>query len=526
MNRFLPALLTVALLAGSCFAQPHTWSSDKVPSVTGLVRTLAEEVLKEARIDRDDPTALLTRRGTRSTAYLSALLLMRNEPGDAEFAAAALDELLKWQITDPTHDYSFGNWPKYKIDEPTDDPKIDQNWREFVACGLILIREHFSDRLPAELLPRIDHALLLAAQGAALRDVRHTYTNIAIMSSFLMQYVGVTQNMPELAAQGAQKAEAFNDLYLQCHTFTEYNAPTYDGVSLRALAMWRAMGPTPRMRELGAELEEALWRDIAEHYHVGLRNLVGPYFRAYAIDSTTKHTPTSLWIALLLDNLDQSPLPLESPTKSSEMHEIAFPALLGVQASQQVIDRLRTVPHDLTLQREVPVARPEIFLRIDPDSGGPDRYLITATLQPNWMMGAALGYDGNFNQFVAATLHWMDDQGRVNWIMLPGVVNAAPMVEGSTLTIRRGHCGSKLVLLAYIPDWHPPQVVMDTQWNLPGAGMVLNVTPSAGQMHVQPLPDEDRDTYTRDTTPNLLELSLAVPDDAQPDDVLLTIEVP
>jgi hypothetical protein len=78
--------------------------------------------------------------------------------------------------------------------------------------------------------------------------------------------------------------------------FAEYNSPTYYGIDLYALALWRRHPPTPRFREWGEHVEATLWRDIARWFHPGLRNLCGPYSRAYGMDMTTYVGMLGLWL--------------------------------------------------------------------------------------------------------------------------------------------------------------------------------------------------------------------------------------
>ena len=90
-------------------------------------------------------------------------------------------------------------------------------------------------------------------------------------------------------------ANAIEALFRQQQGFSEYNSPTYYGVDLWALALWRGSA-SPLLQTAGLRLEAALWRDIADFYHPGLYNLCGPYDRAYGMDMMRYASLLGLWL--------------------------------------------------------------------------------------------------------------------------------------------------------------------------------------------------------------------------------------
>jgi hypothetical protein len=81
-------------------------------------------------------------------------------------------------------------------------------------------------------------------------------------------------------ADWKQSSAAWNEsvysLFLQHNAFFEYNSPTYYGVDLYGLALWRDYGSTARMRQIGSEMEATLWRDIADFYQPTLSTSPAP----------------------------------------------------------------------------------------------------------------------------------------------------------------------------------------------------------------------------------------------------------
>ena len=79
------------------------------------------------------------------------------------------------------------------------------------------------------------------------------------------------------------------------------------------LALWRSYGSTPRIRTIGSEMEAGLWRDIANLYQPDLRNISGPYDRAYGMDMESYVSVDGVWMRTVLD-AKNAPLPVISAT--------------------------------------------------------------------------------------------------------------------------------------------------------------------------------------------------------------------
>ena len=137
-------------------------------------------------------------------------------------------------------------------------------------------------------MTRIDAAIARAIRGEGSDRIVATTRNIALMQAWLLSEYGDR-------AHGERLAAAVEDLYRSEGGFREFNSPTYYGVDLWALALWRRSS-SPRLMAAGQRLEADLWRDIAAFYHAGLRNLCGPYDRAYGMDMTRYASLLGLWL--------------------------------------------------------------------------------------------------------------------------------------------------------------------------------------------------------------------------------------
>lgn len=149
----------------------------------------------------------------------------------------------------------------------------DPNWRSFIGTTFALILDEYSDRLPQALTKRIEASIALSIEGEKRENrLSPSYTNIALMHGFLQTWAGRRLNRPEWVTEGERFCTEVYNLFSENGTFPEYNSPTYYGVDLYGLGLWRAYGVTPNVRRMGADMEAALWRDIALYYHAGLKN--------------------------------------------------------------------------------------------------------------------------------------------------------------------------------------------------------------------------------------------------------------
>ena len=407
-------------------------------------RQLVEGVLPETRPPWD--ARRFAEQGTRGATYIAAGLLWRDGAQDRAAAAAILRGVLDLQYEDGPDSKLHGVWRTRRSEtEP------DSNWREFIGCGLILILETFPDRLPADVVQAMQAALLRAAVGAARRNVGAGYTNIALMSAFLLDYVGTRQKRDDLQQAGRAKAEAIYELFGRHKTFNEYNSPTYYGADLMALALWRAHACSARMRELGRAMEADLWRDIGAFYHAGLRNMCGPFVRAYGMDMTRYCAVTGLWIALAVGDPALAPWPASGGFHQGERIYGPIFALLRPQVPDDVLPQLREFSGPRRFERTFEATQ------------------VTVLIEQQLMMGAAT-MKRRWEQHHPATIYWLAaPQQPVGWILLTGLNDGvAPVVADRSLELRRPTKSDEPIqFLLWAPGLDETAVAADC-WNLPG----------------------------------------------------------
>ncbi|GLS26481.1 hypothetical protein [Marinibactrum halimedae] len=268
----------------------------------------------------------------RAATWCALGLLHRNASGDIEKASDMLTAVLSHQINAPGK-YYHGAFVRRFL-SPEEYNKLDlfnlsssyfdYNYREFVGNAFILMLIEFSDVLPEELVKKMHDAVYLMAEGAYLRNMSAEYSNIAVMQAYLLHYAGIKYNQPRWEKRSRALSGDIVRHFRENGTINEYNSPTYDGVTLIALSMWRQHGLTRPFRAYGEVVYRELWENVLKHYHPKLRNFVGPWFRAYGNDVTQYVAMTGL---LLNRNLPAEQWPSPDGEIRSMRHRHDFGTL-------------------------------------------------------------------------------------------------------------------------------------------------------------------------------------------------------
>ena len=356
----------------------------------------------------------------------------------------------------------------------------DPNWRQFVGIALQLLLAHHGTAVDTWRRQRIEDAIALAAEGEQRSGRLHWwYTNIALQHAWFLVEAGRT-------AEGEELAERVVEGWREHRSFQEFNSPTYDGVDLWALALWRGHSSSDRLRAWGAELEAGLWRTVADRYHAGLRNLAGPYTRAYGLDLDRYVGKVGLLVAGAA-GVDVAPLPSLDDEVIAHGHDLqSLPALALAPPAvdDDVLADLRAFRGERSVH--------------DVISTWPTRREATAWLGDDVTIGAEDGDSDwmGWYQFVAGTVHWRRPDGRTG--VLRYVADGPPRGRAEPGVLRIGGPGR---IEVHEPE--PEGVLHNTKrtaadpWvdvlaegttELPGLravvtraddGLVLDVTPTA-----------------------------------------------
>jgi hypothetical protein len=347
-------------------------------------------------------TAERTMHMTRETALYALGLLSRAQPGDNVRAVRALDVVLDNQYDSPgsSYDGTFRRGPE-EPDMPPADPVMwlhfDPNWRQFLGTTLAAIADRHGEDLPRALNGRIRSAIERAVTGEPAGRVASTYSNIALMKAWLDAWSGRREQADDFARE-------IHAHYVELGAFLEYNSPTYYGIDLSALALWR--NSTDTLVELGAELEALLWRDIARFYHAGMLNMCGPYDRSYGMDMTKYATPLGLWIWAEMGR-DKAPFP-DPSTPFDHPNDMGFGPLIAA-LGPQIPDDVKPDLGSFSGERYVEQTITDEPLRT-----------ATAWLSDDVMIGAQSGPSSGIGwlQHHHATLHRRTSDGQIAWMRL------------------------------------------------------------------------------------------------------------
>jgi len=406
----------------------------------------------------------------RESAWWAVGLLLRNRGDDAAHAIAVLQAVLRWQFNEPGRPYhgTFHRSPEEKW-PPTDNSvtlqDYDPNWRQFIGTAFLVILEKLSDRVPAALQSRLWDSIRLAVEGEPPDRIVPAYSNIAMMQAVLLVQAGAHFRQPAWIEAGHHLARQIDQLYSAHETFAEYNSPTYYSVVVYALRLWRLESSGAELQKLGAKMEAGLWRDLAHYYHPGLRNICGPFDRAYGMDMTRYIAAIGLWMRLALEP-DRAPCPSLAQDFNHRHDFVLAPivALLGTEIPADVLKKWQSG------------AMPQGTLHTQTIETTPSPRIATAYLAPDRMWGAESGSKQcRGDQFHAATVHWLQPDGALACLRLENhaPVDAVATAAGIELTATNGSEPAHLI-------WHlilnAPPVLTPGQWQLPGLTVRIQTT--------------------------------------------------
>ncbi len=115
--------------------------------------------------------------------------------------------------------------------------------------------------------------------------------NFPAMGCFIMVVGGELVNDDRAVQAGLDSLYSARDLLSRRGFFSEYNSPTYAGVTLHGLDETANHARHAEARALACQASERMWLDVAAHWHPHLSFQAGPYSRAY-------HNNSIAWSAL------------------------------------------------------------------------------------------------------------------------------------------------------------------------------------------------------------------------------------
>lgn len=185
------------------------------------------------------------------------------------------------QDTDP-NSKTYGLWSYYLEESLAQMDAPDKNMADFnakeMAEVLITKREYIDDETAEMMLESIRHA-----SGAILRrDEGVQYTNIAFMDSYVTLCAGQLLNEKKFIEYGREKLrKSLAFIELNGSVF-EYNSPCYSIISVNDIGNIIKYVKDAEALEIAIQLNDELWRMLAQHFDYNRMQLGGPQSRAYS----------------------------------------------------------------------------------------------------------------------------------------------------------------------------------------------------------------------------------------------------
>jgi len=277
------------------------------------------------------------------------------------------------------------------------------NIREFLMICFAMLLEHFEDEFSPETVALIDRSCLVAMEGAVVRaetEFSPLNTNIECMYVIVVDYFAKRLKRPDFAAAALSYAERMLKRYEAYHAVSEFNSPTYCGVDLATLGFWRRYGSCPRIREIGAILEEGIWRDVMTYYNPAMRNICGPYSRAYELEMSLHTHYHALWYW----TLGEEKFPEHPFTNESDSNPLLV--FGSVNIPEDALRAMEEPKEDVVITRQFR----ELSERGDP-ANNDALCTCTSWISPDLMTGCMDGSENPSYQLHPLVVFWRGEKG-------------------------------------------------------------------------------------------------------------------
>ncbi|KAI1016720.1 hypothetical protein LB504_007169 [Fusarium proliferatum] len=371
---------------------------------------------------------------TLASTWYAVGLLARNGDGDASRAEDVIRYVIKDQHDNPK-DLWYGDYTR-EPEEPTVGTawypakmygSWDPNWRGFVGLSFITIYEEFGDLLSDDLKGLMLDSLYNCSIGDSYRvggvngdNLYPSYSNPAIMRAIGTSWTGRQVGDDNMTQAGEDYAKEIINLFDLHDTLSEFNSATYTGISLFGLTLWCKYGDKDSvLSERGPDLLRGVWNYTSQLWNPAMRNLAGPWDRAYTFDMTKSLGILSHFLAPIIGRKESGLW--QYPEVMSHARDWAWAPLIAVHSefhnsllSDDLKESLKTFDGERIYEGKA------YYPPYDLDTRN-----ITTWLSESLMIGAqsyhtksANGPSNNKAQFHPAVAHWSYGDGNIGWLSL------------------------------------------------------------------------------------------------------------
>ncbi|KAF4847491.1 hypothetical protein CGCSCA4_v005601 [Colletotrichum siamense] len=293
----------------------------------------------------DFGSASALRHETRSSVWYALGLLARNNGDDAAEAEKIITNTIAGQFKVESEQW-YGDYQKYDGEPYVGSEKYpgsiynswDPNWRGFVGTTLIMALEEFPHLLSNDTQDLILASLHNTTKGDEYRvggvdddNLYPAYSNPAIMRALVSGYTGRKLGDANMTQSGEKYAQEIIDLFDRANTLSEFNSGTYTGVSLFGLILWSKYLPEDSvMTQKGPQMLTDTWKAVAQLWNPSMKNMAGPWDRAYGYDMNRYVSLMALWFWTLIGKENSSLI--SAPQVMSHAADYAWAPLFAVLA--------------------------------------------------------------------------------------------------------------------------------------------------------------------------------------------------
>ena len=174
---------------------------------------------------------------------------------------------------------------------------------DFFMCALIQLWKRHRDVFEPDILERTETCLRTCGpeqiSGSGFVGLND---NFPAMSTLILVLAGEHTGRGELVRLGVERMRELVGRLDRDGTISEFNSPTYLGLTLACMADLANYAKDAEARRLALRIEQQVWFDVCARFHPGTSQMGGPTSRSYTSDSCGQMHNTRYTLAVAFGN--------------------------------------------------------------------------------------------------------------------------------------------------------------------------------------------------------------------------------